>query len=99
MPYSGYGGQEIEDPELDDMRREAQTMNGAGADPHTARQDELEARIERLEARLARLETFAESLDDAGCVTTQAVTALEAKLETVSESLVRHQDNEGRHAR
>ena len=56
--------------------------------------------------RLTRLETLVESIDDAAVSLEGRVTAVEGKVaeveaqvEALSESLVRHQDNEGRHGR
>jgi hypothetical protein len=52
-----------------------------------------------LERRLARVEFFAQSIDDGAALIDQDLAALAAKVEALSESLVCHQDNEGRHGR
>jgi hypothetical protein len=101
MPYYGYGGQELEDGELDDLRREGhERMNTPTAEwcaQVNATLAELERRLAQLEADRAGSELFAQSLDDVAGVIAHDVAALEAKVEALSESLVRHQDNERRH--
>jgi hypothetical protein len=81
MPYYGYGGQELEDPELDDLRRDAQAK-GREVDPHTARQDELEARMERVEQQVA----------DAEYRMGQRLEALERQLEGAIDRMQRDLD-------